>query len=852
MKKDDYRNHLGVPTHGIGNLLDRVSTNDKKKNDWEWVEEWVDYYDNAANITDSGEEKEKILLNYNMFNGRGGYQTKAPENVLSSKELEEEGFYFGDEEIPHIDIITPVVRSMIGQQQQMSFKPMASDSSITNVNSRHKKKLQLRQQYIEQTIINPAKEQATKEWSIDNNVQDIYSLSPEQQQQAQSDIDNRVKILLPHDIERFMAEEYKSPSETQLQKITDFVCKRDKLKFWTDENFKHFLISGKQVYETGIRNNKAFFRILNPINFEYGRSSSTYFIEDGDWGKYVEYVTLSEMFNDHGAYFKKGDIDKIKNGYTNGHSTFNKPYSTELADPYVSKLAEWDSKTNMLKTAPPVHTREWHQWMNSLYNNLSTEYNGNLQNIRRVRVVYKALRRLFLVTRYNREQNKYEQFWVDDTYVKNPKLDVKIEEVWCPHMYGAYKYMDDIYVEKGPLEYQYNSINDPWNIKLPFMGVEYSRLFDNTRNIAPMDLAKPWQDKFNIQMAKITEIEATDIGRVLLFAQSMKPEGWTWGKFLKMLKYGKIAPIDTSDDKLNGIDAQMLKDVNLSQISDLAPKLQYLEFLKNQAALAMSYNPSRLGQIAPSMAVTNNQQNIQQSTYQTQDLYTLHNEVVERVLLKHILNERAALQDNEYIASYVLDDMSIADLKLDKELFNVAEIGISIRNSSQDYNNVMEVKQLGQAMIQNGMITMPELIRLMWANNGAEILNIAERAEKKMLERQQQQQQSEQENIKAQQESQMQLVQLQQQYDALQKQLDRDLQLKGYELESVKFANQQDIDKNNVSKKKKKEREVMENEKEEKKLDRQHELDKEKLKGEIAEKIEKIKGMYQKSKTTKK
>lgn len=841
MKKDNYRTHLGVPEHGIGNLLDRVSTNDKRKNNWKWVEEWVDYYDNTA-INESPDDIEKILLNYNMFNGRGGYSTKAPDNVLSSAELEEEGFYFGDEDIPHIDIITPVVRSMIGQQQQMSFKPMAYDSSVDNVNSRAKKKLQLRQQYIQSTIIEPAKEQALKEWSIENNIKDIRSLSPEEQKEMQAQVDERTKILLPQDIDRFMAEEYKSPSETQLQKITEFIMKRDKIKFWTDENFKHLIISGKEVYETGIRNNKAFTRILNPINFTYGRSSSTYFIEDGDWGRYVEYVTLSEMFNDHGTQLKKADLDKLKDGFTNGGSTFNLPYSTELAEPYVTKLAEWDAKHNILNTAPPVHSREWHQWMNSLYSNLKTEYGGNnLQNIRRARVVYKSLRRLFLVTRYDREKNRYEQFWVDDSYVKNPKLDVKIEEAWCPHMYGAYKYMDDIYVEKGPIDYQYNSINDPWNIKLPFIGVEYSRLFDNTRNIAAMDLAKPWQDKFNIQMAKITEIEATDIGRVLLFAQSMKPEGWTWGKFLKMLKYGKIAPIDTSDDKLNGVDAQMLKDVNLSQISDLAPKLQYLEFLKNQAALAMSYNPSRLGQIAPSMAVTNNQQNIQQSTYQTQDLYTLHNEVVERLVLRHVLNERAALRDNEYIASYVLDDMSIADLKLDKELFNVAEIGISIRNSSQDYNNVMEVKQLGQAMIQNGMITMPEFIRLMWADNGAEILNIAERAEKKMMERQQQQAAQEQQNIQAQAENQKMILNLQQQFDALQKQLDREVTIEGYKLEANKFANQMDIDRNNINDGIQKEREVMENENKQKQLDRNHDIEMEKIKGNISEKIERIK-----------
>ena len=96
-------------------------------------------------------------------------------------------------------------------------------------------------------------------------------------------------------------------------------------------------------------------------------------------------------------------------------------------------------------------------------------------------------------------------------------------------------------------------------------------------------------------------------------------------------------------------------------------KVQYLDWIRNQAALAMSYNPSRLGQIQASMAVTNNQQNIQQSTYQTQDLFSLHNEVVERVINRHVLNERAALKDNDYVASYVLDDMSLALLQFTED-----------------------------------------------------------------------------------------------------------------------------------------------------------------------------------------
>jgi hypothetical protein len=273
-----------------------------------------------------------------------------------------------------------------------------------------------------------------------------------------------------------------------------------------------------------------------------------------------------------------------------------------------------------------------------------------------------------------------------------------------------------------------------------------------------------------------------------------------------MAKYGRLLPLDTSNEDINGIDGQMFKDLNLSQMQDLASKIQYLDWIKNQAALAMSYNPARLGQIVPSAAVTNTKQNIQQSTYQTQDLFTIHNEVIEKVLNRHVLNERAALKDSEYVASYVLDDMSRADLKLDKELFDLAEIGITIRNNADDFNTLNSIKGLGQAMIQNQMITFPEFIRLQLSNNMSDTLNIAERAEQKMLEKQEQamQQQQQQQQMMMQQQQQLEqmrqeMQRMQMEFEAQQKQLDRQVKLEVASIDTMKFKNQMDVDQNNQS-----------------------------------------------------
>ncbi len=790
-------NNLGVPISHASIKRHKTSYEQKKSNDWAWLKEWIDYFCNSVHL--DSEEIEKILLNYRLYNGRGVYKTQV-DSPMMSKDLEEEGYYFNSEDIPHFDIITPIAKSLYGQQQLMPFKPIVTDSSFNNVNSRKKKRIELFQEYINETIINPTREQAMQEWLLENQIEDINMLPPDMQEQAQSQIQGKSQAMMPEDIDRYMASDYKSPRETQLQQITEFTIRRDKLKFWTDENFKHLLISGGQFYETCIRHKKAFTRICNPIGYTSGGPEDAMFEEDKDWQIYEEQITLATLFRDHGAEITEGDLKKLRE-FDPTTSTRNRG---EFPEPMATKLAEFDAETGIFDFAPKnLKTREGQDFLLGLYAKFGN-INSNDKLFTRKTVAFKSLRKFKLVTRYDIKKNTYEEFWVDGAYQKNPKKDIKVDTHWFPHAFMGRRVEfgsadNYLYFDLGPVPNQYKSVLEPWNITMPFMGVKYSTLFGNTPNVAPMDLAKKWQDKFNIKLALIQEKENTDVGRIFAIATSLKPKDWSFAKWMTMAKYGKILPLDTNGEMMNGIDAQIFKTFDLRQIDEISQHLQHLDWIRHQAALAMNYNPQRLGQIVSSEAVRNSQQNIQQSTYQTQDLFTLHNEVVERVLNRHINNERIALMDNDFVASYVLDDMSIAELNLDKELLDAAEVGIILRNSSEDFNNLREIKQDSQAMIQNGMITFPEYIRLKMANNMADALNIAERAEKKLLQRQQEQQQAQAEQAQQIEQMRADLEREKVEREASNKAAERESQEFREKIRATMMANQMDIDKDGRS-----------------------------------------------------
>jgi len=259
-----------------------------------------------------------------------------------------------------------------------------------------------------------------------------------------------------------------------------------------------------------------------------------------------------------------------------------------------------------------------------------------------------------------------------------------------------------------------------------------------------------------------------------------------------------VLPVDLQKEGVTPMDAQVFKGIDHATIDRLSGQLEYLQFLKNQIATAMSYNPSRLGMVGSEVSVTNNQQNIMQSSYQTYDIYNMHNKIVENLYNVLINITRVAWKDNPPKKNYVLNDMSIAELDVDWELLWRSEIGIKVRNSSQDYENILQVKQQMQPMIQNGLLSFPDLIKVQGTKSWAELQNIAENAHEEMERQREMERQSQSEMLEQQKEMQQELVKMQQQFQMTIERMKLDSQERQSEIETQRFALQKDIDKNGM------------------------------------------------------
>lgn len=817
----------------------RLSWAKKKAYDFRIIEEIADYYDCYRGQYSDTEYIDKLKVNYDLFAGRGK-QAMDAYHLDYGADLFSEGLMSGYDTPQHYPVINQFARAMVGEQQRRPLSAVAVDSSKYNMNVRKMERNRLMHQFLQKKILEPIQQQSMKMVMERAGVEDPYTLPPEQQEELQRMIQQQTKLMTPDEIDNYMRKDYKSPSEIQAQRLLDFLIQDLNVKFFTDEAFKHFIVSGREVVRIYVNHGKVKMEVVNPMGFDYASSSNTHFIEDGEWAKYEQYLKYPDIFTRLGDKIGTKELKKLENEfitYGDGRDLH------EMPENMVGRVVIDES-------APDIRTQEGQEYIKRIYERFGSPQDG-YNSVRHVHIAFKVLRKFKLITRI--VDGKKKEYWLDENYTFNPDRGDKKEEIfWIPRVWEVDKFgtKDGIYINKRPVPDQYASIHNPWDVKLPYIGIEFNRMFENSKHVSPLDFGKPWQYLINLELAKIQEANATDIGKVLVSSLSYLPQDWDPGKFFAMMKYGKTAWVNPDQEAANNPAAggSFLKGVDLSNTPQIQGRIQYLQFLIGWMGQAMSYNSSRMGQNERYMAVANAQQNIVQSQYQTEDIYNTHNVFLENVLNALVRSARTAFRENEFMASYILDDMSRAELEINWDIMDVAEIGVKIRNSSEDFVRVQQIKQLGQAMVQNGMITMPELVKLMYANNGAEVLNVAEFAQKNAEQQRQMAHQQAMEQQQQQQQIQQQLMQMKQMMEMQKEQQRQQFEYKrtidAATLESMKMANQYDINQNMINDSIEKEAMRIEHEKEESEKERQLKL---KL-AEMENEIEKMKAGLRKEK----
>jgi hypothetical protein len=796
---------------------DRYSYKKKIANNYEWARAKMDYFANQYNYYN--ERKEKFKINYELFNGRMDFDSYLDTGKVISTELGVDipEMEFNKSDFIHFPILQNVLNDLEGEEIKRPFnlRVVTTSSNSESVRQKTRKELLIentskivKEKLLRKIQVENAKKLEEAKANMDPTLDPEYVKKLEELQQSlDAQVEENLQRMTPPEVETYMANNFKLPEEKLTDEILQYHIRTDRLKAVFDKGWKDVIITGEEIYWTGEWNGKPIIKACNPLYFNYSKSKDIDYLDEADWCTYDEYLSIYEIYQHFGNILGEEEREVLDK------------YESTLNSPSDSKV--WEIIPNAIMN--PTNAETTPSWLDPWQDDYNDNY--KTRRIRVTHVVWKTLKKIKYIFRLN-ENGTLEKNIVDETYVFNKATDIKQETLWIPEYWHGYKIFTNpkIYLKIEPIPNQYRDIDNPFQIRGPYTGTVYS-----ARNSAPIsitDLGKPWQFLYNVIVNQIIEIMKTDIGNILLGLQEQIPKDLTPTQWMTYIKKFKVALISASRDgdlRSMGIDPQYWKTINLSHTQDIAQKINLLDYIERKMTQSMSYNPNRLGMQSPYESVGNNQQNLIQSSNQTEKWFYMHNYVKERTTENFIEICKVIYKDNPLKASYILSDLSVATLNTELVEFANYNYKVYITNTLKDTQVINELKSLIQPIIQNSNGDLRVISEILTSENATEIKNIINRLQEEKETREAQMQ-------KAQQDQQMQMqqmqIQAQQQKMAFDKQIADDKNattIKAADISASRFAMINDINQN-------KENDLLELEKLKEQNSLKNELEAEKLK----------------------
>jgi len=708
-----------------------VSHEKKVAGDFKRAKQMMEYYDFFNGSLFDRERDEKMLLNYDLYNGRWRSLESYTPNASFTVGGEEVGVKSGSK-LRHYPIIDRVAKSAVSQVILDPSSAMVMDFSTDAMNERKRTKLGLIQQYLNESVVEPIRKQVTDAYLKEFGINDLYALSPEEQDQARSDIENRTGELTPKNIAKYLAEDFRPRKEYGLQLLFNDLLKEQNSRYKEVRGFEDGIITDVEAYRLWIRGNEPIFENLNPRFLDWGGTQTSEFIEDAEYAKYQQWLRHTEILNRHGLHLKRYNIKKLLELFSPfGEAAYDRPESNQVRRRFVEEI-----KFNPELKQADYRTQDGQQKLWEAYEKIGSAYSEGW-GIRECHIAWKWDRELCYVERIDKKTGRKRGYWLGENYeTSHLKGDISVRKVTVPEVWHGTKLgtSDPVYVGIEAWPYQHKSLDNPFDTKLPYYGGRYNTLGGNSESVAFIDLGKPFQYRYNVQMQRIDEYERTNIGKVLLATANMKPDDWSWDDWWTSLRVGKVAMIRTKGESPNAMDAQFFRDIDLSNMRDIGSALDALREWEDKIYMSMYFNKSKLGEASPYKGVGTNQMDTAAADRQLVRMYERHREIFERMLNGYLNVMKVAYQDHEIKKTVVLDDFSRAEIDVDFEGGSLGEAAIRVVNDAALKDKVTRFKSYVEMMIQNQMGSIRDIARVVFADTPAEILKVGDEVEARAQE----------------------------------------------------------------------------------------------------------------------
>lgn len=583
-----------------------------------------------------------------------------------------------------------------------------------------------------------------------------------------SDIEEQKKQAIFNDLQQWVMNQSQSEEEAQeqLQKINkyykyEYQDIREKranelLKHYSSEqDFKlqfHYgfwdgLVLGEEIYQCFINNGEPYLEKINPFEIDTYMSGYSNKIEDADVIVITQYWSPGKIFD---TFFSDKDFAKVS-------KAFMKQYKDFTHDG-VGESDEYDD------TAAYIRTDEEGHFIFDPFNAYGEHMADAMPydpfgNIRVVRMYWKSRRKCKIVKKYDVETGEsYTEFYTDE-YITDFDAGEEEQIVWINEAWHGVKIGKDVYVDMGPMEIQYNRINNPSLCHFGIIGSIYS--YNGRKPFSMVDMMKPYNYLYDVVKDRLNKALASDWGTMLDMDLALVPKGWDVDKWLYYAKVNHIRVRDSAKEGSGFLQGKAVGSLNnasqavfSTNIGNLIQQyINLLEFIKAEMSEVVGISKQREGQVSNRETVGGVERATLQSSHITEWVFITHENLKKRVLECFLETAKTAMRGNNMKFSYITSDISQRVMSIDGNEFAENDYGLIVDNSQGVEEQTQKLDMLVQAGLQNQMINFSTAMKIFQTCSIAEKVRMIEQSEDEMLQReqqmQQQQQQMQQQEIEA-------------------------------------------------------------------------------------------------------
>jgi hypothetical protein len=737
---------------------------DKEKQDESWVKNTMDYFANKA-YAEYVKNRDTFVKNYDLVKGilrmEDFYQepqVRSFTDVLTA-DLQLPSY------VKMYSIITTPLNELVGEisKRPDAFRVKAFDDDSKS------EELEFKTGILQEFVINQAKQKIQEKAALQGE-----EIPDEELQQMTMD---EVKDEL---------DSYTSVAEKWANHILTAQKAEFVLKEKSEDAFRDMLISAREFYHIYEDNSKLGFNVevANPKNTWFLTTPDRKYISDPTGraqGAYaagiVQVMELSEIIESI-PDLTKDEIDHLRSSLQD-YGLINVRESN-LGNP--DAIPGQDSV--MYDTYDPLvlQTRMIIESEMKENNDGLKDFLGLTSNVSSFGYKYVVVRSYWISKKkigkliYLDEMGNEQSMLVDESYKsKTMPTEQSLEWGWINQWYQGIKVGPDIYHIKP-----YKLLN-----YCPIIGLVHE--VKNTEAKSLVDLMKPFQVLYNVCMNQLYKLLEKEVGKVYLTSIRHIPipkdgdaqdalDIWE----MEARNRGVMFIDDSPENLKSPSSFNQFRDIDLTRTQEIQSRYNLAMQLKNECWELIGMSKQRMGSVSASESATGTNTAITQSYSQTEPLFVAHEYVLGQ-LYQGIID--AALytesQKPQSTISYITSSGESAFVQVNGSELKFRDLKVFLTNRPEDQKMFNEIRQLSQAVIQNGG-SLYDVIELYSTNSVRQMKKVFKTLKNRQDELQNQQAQQKQQQLDQQNEqAQAQLQQAQQMqqekqaHDDYQKELDR-------------------------------------------------------------------------------